>query len=1024
MCNGGNTGAFSYQASGGTGALSYSINGSTFQALPQFTGLAAGTYTLTVRDALNCTAQFSVTLTQPPLLSVNVLDQTNIDCNGNSTGALSFTGSGGAGAYQFSLNGSPFGSQNTFSGLPSGVYNLSVRDGNACTSNLPITLTQPEVLVLGTAGVLNIDCFGNSSGAITLNATGGTQPYQFALSGNPLTTNALFDSLASGTYTFVIRDTNQCADTLVQTLVDPPLLTAQVTDRGNVDCLGNATGVLAVAGSGGTFPYTYALTNGSVQSPFQTDSLFTQLYAGIYTLIVRDLNNCLAEVDTLVTTPSGLAAGVDTTIDVACFGDSTGLLQFVAVGGTAPYSYSFDGVTFSLSNVYPNLPALTDTVLLSDANGCLVPIPVEVLQPPLLTGAIVEQANVACNGDSSARIRLSAAGGTPAYQFSADGLSFVNDSLFQGLPSGAYTFVIRDAQGCLLDLPTNIVQPNPLLLNLLTQKNIDCFGNTNGAISLSASGGVGAYLFALDSAAFGPAASFAGLPAGDYTVTVRDDSLCLTPLNISITQPDSLILTIDQAVDILCFGDSTGLIGLQSSGGSGVYTYSLNGGPFQTAEPFTGLPAGVYSIVLRDDSACVATADTLLSEPPRLVLTLSDSENVDCFGNVNGRIDVSASGGAGGYLFALNGLSPAPDTFFSPLAPGTYFIEVQDLNGCRDSLNRLTITEPPLLELSLLKTDVRCFGNADGSILAIPRGGTPGYRYAWETLPIQTSATATGLPVGTYSVTVSDSNGCTVRGQNTLEQPPLLELFADSIATAFCDFDNGYASVFARGGVPEYTFIWEGTSFTGLVAANITDGTYRVQVTDRQLCTDTLTIVVPGVPPADPLFITDPDAGLPILMMNNDVQFINQSSGAIVYRWDFGDGDLSDEVNPRHVFEEPGEYQVVLTAWNEYLVCPVDYVLTLTLIPDGAIYVANAFTPNGDGVNELFSPIGEGVVQVEWSVYDRWGRRIVTYTSLNERWDGLVRGTPAQEGVYTWVLRATLNSGARVERAGTVTLLR
>jgi gliding motility-associated-like protein len=203
-------------------------------------------------------------------------------------------------------------------------------------------------------------------------------------------------------------------------------------------------------------------------------------------------------------------------------------------------------------------------------------------------------------------------------------------------------------------------------------------------------------------------------------------------------------------------------------------------------------------------------------------------------------------------------------------------------------------------------------------------------------------------------------------------------------------------------------------------------GPYVARVTDFNGCQDSVALVIGDTPPAVPAFVTDPDAGQPVLLSQAEIQFINQSSGAVAYRWDFGDGrGLSDAVNPVYTYADTGTYEILLTAWNAFFACPTEYRVQVRVIFDGAIYVPNAFTPNGDGQNEAFLVKGEGVVWMELLLFDRWGRLITRFDSLDSRWDGSgPGGGPAPEGVYTYVLRARLNSGRELERGGTVTLIR
>ncbi|RMG56818.1 MAG: hypothetical protein D6722_25805 [Bacteroidetes bacterium] len=1024
LCNGDATGALSVSAAGGSAPYTYALDGTTFVPLPSFGGLTAGTYTVTVQDDSACTQTLNVQLTQPPALGFSVDAQQNVDCNGNNSGSFSISGTGGVAGYSFSFDGGPYGLTASWDSLTAGSYPIQVQDSNGCLFSAPVTITEPTPLGTSLLDITMIDCNGNSSGSFTMGGTGGTAPYVFSLDGNSFQPAGTFDSLPAGSYQVTIMDDSSCVVDTTLTLTEPSPVAIAVTDRIDVDCLGNASGVLSVAGSGGTPGYVYNLNGGA----WQASGTFNELFAGFYTLAVRDSNLCTTSVDTIIATPTDLVGGIDTLVDVACNGDSTGYFTLRAQGGTAPYSYTYDFVTYSFATLYDSLPAQTDTIILEDANGCIVPIPYTISEPPPLSGLVAEQAHVACNGDSTAWLRLSASGGNDPYTFSVDGISFQPDSLFTGLPAGIYPLVIQDSNGCTFGFTTTITEPPLLQAEIADQRNVDCFGNNTGAVSIQATGGTLPYRFQLDTLPADTITFFDGFVAGSYSVSVADDSGCVVTVPIQITEPDSLTLAVDSLLHIACFGDATGFIDLQAQGGTLPYAFTQDSLNFQSDSLFAALAAGSYSLWVTDDSGCVARLDTQLTEPPAIDMGLATQVDVRCFGEDNGQLSASASGGVAPYLFDLNQGLPQPDSLFANLGPGTYTLRLTDQNGCQDSLTELTILEPDLLTVEATVDDVNCFGGGDGSIWATGAGGTQPYAYVWSTEPPQTDSVATGLPAGSYTLLLTDANGCDTSLTATVNEPELLVLEEVGVTDAFCDWANGDAEVLATGGTQPYTFLWEGVpGLTGPVANDIFGArTYLVQVTDILGCTDTLTVFVDNTPPAVPSFRMDPPVGDSILFSSSPIRFFNESEGAVAYRWDLGvSGRVSDDESPLFDYPEPGTYTVTLTAYNSFLVCPADYSLTFTLIPDGQLFVPNAFSPNGDGHNDQFRVGGEGVQQMELRIYSRWGRELAILNSLEDGWDGRsYQGTAMPEGVYTYVVRATLNNGAQIERGGTITLFR
>lgn len=1022
-CFGASTGQISLSAAGGVGDYEFSLEGTTYQNANLFTGLSAGNYLAHVRDDSGCVATLNVNLDQRPELLLDTTALRGVDCAGNSTGALTVAASGGVPGYAFALDGGPFGSDSSFTGLAAGSYQVAVRDDSSCVTTLTVQVPEPPPLQALIDSVLDVACFGDSSGAVTLAAQGGSAPYRFACLGQAPDSLPVKTGFAIGSYAFEVVDDSLCRDTVSATVNQPDSLVIAVTDRQDVDCLGSSSGSLSAAANGGIGPYAYAINQGG----FGPGATFDSLFAGFYTLRVQDQNGCEAEVDTLIATPTNFVAGIDVQVDVACFGDSSGSLLLRGQGGTAPYRYTYDGVNFTTDNFFPNLPASVDTIIAYDANDCIVPIPYEIRQPDSLGASVAFQRDVACFGDSSGLVHIAPDGGVRPYTYALQSGPSYPDSVISGLFAGNYTVVVRDDSACTAEVPVTITEPPLLEASLALQRNVDCYGNATGAVEVAVTGGVAPYLLALDSAALDAIVRFDSLPAGTYSVRVQDDSLCQTQVDFEITQPDSLTLGVADSLNVACFGDSTGLVELRALGGTRPYRYAIDGGGQQPDSGFYNLTAGTYAFTVEDDSACLAERTVVLTEPPALELSLDSLRHVDCYGNDNGYLATRATGGVPGYLFSLNGLGPSPDSVFSDLEPGRYEVLLSDANGCTDQLDSLRITQPDSLRSEVQARDVLCFGEATGWAEVQVQGGTTPYAYTWtpaQGLDTTDQARLNGLTIGTYAVQVVDSQGCALQDTAVIDEPPLLEISLVDTVAAYCNFANGFASVAATGGLGSYTFDWSGLSLTDSIAEDVPGVPYLVQVIDENQCVDSLRFTLRNIPPAEPFFTTDPTADTSILMSQNPIRFDNETVGGVAYLWDFGDGNRSMEEFPTHGYAEPGTYAVTLTADNEFFACPTTYTLTLEIIPDGSIFLPNAFTPNNDGINDRFRIGYEGVVEAEWIIFDQWGRQIQVFNGMEAGWDGRVNGRPAPEGVYVLKLRARLNSGDWVERGGTITLVR
>jgi gliding motility-associated-like protein len=495
---------------------------------------------------------------------------------------------------------------------------------------------------------------------------------------------------------------------------------------------------------------------------------------------------------------------------------------------------------------------------------------------------------------------------------------------------------------------------------------------------------------------------------------------------IEISQPDSLILSPDLVKGIACNGDRNGYIQLATVGGTAPHQFSFVPRPAQPDSLFTGLSAGIYPFLVVDDHLCQDTLTVVLVEPDALVASIAEQRDVDCFGNDNGYFHVGVKGGVRPFSYTVNGGLVVRDSIFKNLPPNTYQVIVTDDSSCTDTLS-LAIDEPDLLTVDIMKEDLRCFEDKSGQAEAVITGGIEPYTIQWASNPPQTTAVASNLPAGTFTITVRDSNQCLVRDTTTLTEPPklIINIVEGSIAEAYCDWANGQAAVLAEGGVWPYRYSWSGLSLIEPNSDSLAHGSYWVTVIDEHACVDSIQVNIPHVPPPIPSFLSDPSYEDSILLSDANIRFINTSIGSVAWQWFFGEGNGSSAENPNHLYEEPGVYPVTLTAYNEYFVCPVDTTVLLYIIPDGNIFFPNAFTPNGDGYNDIFYLKGEGIAQLEWRIFNRWGKQIALIHDPAQGWDGFdIQGNAVPEGVYVYAVKLTFNDGSRLERSGTITVIR
>jgi gliding motility-associated-like protein len=822
---------------------------------PIATPLTTTTYTLTTTASTCVKNKWSTIYVSDISLAFTSV---NCSCLGSNNGSATAIPSGGFPPYTYSWTG-PSGFTATsasISSLAPGTYTVTVTGKKSCSKTGTVTITQPTILSSSVTsptynGGYNIACNGSSTGAATVNASGGTSPYTFSWSPSGGTA-ATASGLSAGTYTVTITDSHGCTRTSTITLTQAPLLTSTLSAQTNVNCFSNATGSATITTSGGTPPYTFSWNT----SPIQTTAIATSLSAGTYTCTIKDANNCSNLVSVTITQPSAaLTANISSQTNVLCRGNATGSATITATGGTAGYTYlwSPSGGTAATAS---SLAAGSYNVTVTDSKGCTKTVAVTITQPASnLSASISSQTNVLCFGNNSGAATVSATGGTPGYTYlwSPSGGTAATAS---GLIAGTYSCVVKDQNNCSFTAVAVITQPiAALTVTVPTHTNVLCFGNATGVANSNVTGGTLPFTY-LWSPTGGTAASASGLTAGTYTVTVRDGNNCTGTASVVITQPVSAIsASLSSQTNVLCFGTSIGAATVSATGGTGSYTYTWtpSGGTAATASSLT---AGTYTCTVKDANNCTTTVTATITQPATLLgSSITASTNVLCRGNATGAATVTAIGGSGlyTYLWAPSGGTAASA---NSLTAGTYTVTVSDANGCNiPSTATVTITQPAAI-LSATATsplfngnNISCNGGSNGSINLSPAGGTSPYTFSWTGPGSYTASTEdiSGLSAGTYSVTVTDAHGCTTTLTKPITQPAVLGL-TSVVTNATCPaFTNGAINITVSGGTSPYSFAWSGPSAFSAATEDIlglASGNYTVTITDANGCTKISTITV------------------------------------------------------------------------------------------------------------------------------------------------------------------------------------
>jgi gliding motility-associated-like protein len=830
---------------GGTAAYTYSVNGSAFTATTSYTGFAAGTYSVVVRDANGCTFTTSATINNASGPTALAVSSTNASC-GSSTGTATIGAvTGGIAPYTYSFNGSAFTSTTSYTALASGTYSVIVRDANGCTYNTSVTVgsnAAPTALVTTTT---NSTC-GAANGVINIGAvTGGFAPYTYSVNGSPFTTTTTYGSMLAGTYTVIVRDVNGCQFSTTATIINSPGPTALAVATVNSTC-GATNGVINIGVvTGGSPSYTYSV-NGSA---FTTTTSYTGFGAGTYTVIVRDANNCTFSTTATVVNTPGPTALATTTVNSTC-GASNGTVNIGAVtGGTPAYVYSFNGSAFSATTTYSGIAAGTYAVIVRDANGCTFTVNPAVTNTPGPTALATTFTNPTC-GASNGTITLGATtGGTAAYTYSFNGGGFTSTTNYTGLAAGTYTIIVEDANGCQFTATRVITNvPGPTALATSTT-NAAC-GASTGTITIGATtGGTPAYTYSVNGSPFTTTTNYTGIAANTYPVIVQDANGCQFTTSATVANSSGPTALAVNTTNAAC-GASTGTISVgATTGGLAPYSYSVNGSAFTTTTNYTGFAAGTYTVIVRDANGCSFSTSAVVNPttgPTALAVT---TVNATC-GASNGTITMGAvTGGTAPYMYSVNASSFTATTTYTGFAAGTYNVIVQDVNGCQFATTATIINIPGPTAIAITTTNTTC-GVSNGSVvLGAVTGGTPAYTYSFAGSAFTTTTTYSALAAGTYAIVVRDANGCTYTTSAVLINTPGPTALATTFTNPTCGASNGTITIGATtGGTPTYTYSFNGggftstTSYTGLAA-----GTYPIIVEDANGCQFSISRIITNV---------------------------------------------------------------------------------------------------------------------------------------------------------------------------------
>ncbi len=967
-------------------------------------GLTAGVYYVNVTN--NCTGctSFAIASIEEPYQLTSTISKTDANCKNEASGTVDLEVSGGTPPYNYSWNTGSI-SQDLIN-VAAGNYNVTITDDNGCTATNTSVVNEPAATVANTATVNDVSCFLGNDGAIQMDVFGGTPPYTYNWNSGTYLSEDIAN-LTQGPYAVDITDAKGCILTKNYTVQQPTAINTTLIPSA-VLCNGTSTGSVNLSTNGGTPPYDYSWSSSNFT--LGNSQNLSNIPSGNYYIEVTDNLGCIHVDSTVVTEPSTLIITSSVTA-VSCNGFSDGNIQLTTVGGTPPYTYTWSDGNGALPNTTEdliNIPSETYQVLVEDFNGCSFAQSFIVTQPPAPISVSSTKVDVDCFSNNTGSIDLTVSGGTFPYQYSwAHGPSTqdVEDLFF-----GNYTVTIIDTNGCIETENVFINQPNnPLSVNANIAPVL-CYDSTNGAIVLSPSGGTSPYNYQWINSTFTLSATskdLTGMGADWYAVTITDSNACQLRDTFTINEPDELLLLLNPS-DVLCFGENTGSIDLSISGGSIPYSFLWSN--TEITKDVQNLTEGKYHVTVTDNNGCIIKDSAVINQPLTPLSSSYNVKNTTCHGGSDAHIIYTVSGGTPSYNYSWSNGGQQKDIF--NISAGSYQIITTDNNSCILT-DTILVTEPDFISILANITPVRCKGESSGEIDISVTGGTPEYDYHWTNSDFVLSASTQDLnelPADSYSVEVTDTNGCTGSSAFVVIEPDELELNAVKTDVTCFGAQDGTITLNPTGGNPFYTFDWN----NGSIQSNLTNlepGVYVINLLDTKGCnkSETFTVIEPDEISLNPI-VTEVSCKD---QSDGSIKLYPEGgNGAYTYNWEFGSS--SSYVDGL----AGGEYYAEVT---DLLGCTGDSVIDMTINPRACIDLSNTFSPNGDGINDTW--IIDNLILYEdakLNIYNEWGN-IVFQGGNDSEWDGTYNGNTLPNGTYYYILKV-LNDNETYK--GGITIIR
>ncbi len=897
-------------SSGGEAPFQYSLNGGPYQSDPQFTGLGPGSYTITVIDSKNCTGTASIDVF--PTLSASAQLVKDLDCSVSPDAEINIDINGGNPSFNYEvlLDGSSFQASTAVPSIPfsfftttAGTYEFVITDSQGCTittNQVVVTDNNPPAV---TEVLTHPLCNTSADGVVELQITSGTPPYQIVFNGSAPSSQTTYAGLLAGTYAYTVTDSKGCVANGNVTLVAPnPIIPGAITVVQDYRCDTSSATLQATGYSGGTPPYEFSIDGVN----FQSSDTFTGLLDGTYTITIRDDNGCTdvtapvtidplnepTDLSFVATAPTCPAIVSDVTVTVTG-GNAPFVFEIIAPAGSAVNN----GNTPTFNGLAPG----TYTFRVTDDKGCTIQENFTIQEIPEI--AVISQlvSNVTCVGDTDGELSFTVSDFATTYSYvvtnsggaviqSQNNINTTTAITVTNLAAETYTITVTDdTTNCTASSDTIIQEPSNPLDFTFTNTPVTCIANAS--ITVNATGGWGNYQYQLVETS-GPTTVypyqgsnvFTDVPDGTYEIYVRDGGGCEIIKPLVIDPAVAPTIAFDPASD-LCYDDTNSAsLTISITDGVAPYTYSINGGAQQpvSGNPFTisGLIPGTYNIAVTDAYGCVSNTLTQTIEQ-QLVASAVLTKDLDCTVSPDAVITVSVNGGYtpyasyevstdGGVTFGAPVAFAGASFTYNTASDGTYLFQITDAQGCTTTTQATVnpISNPSITSLVQLQ-DILCNGDPGATIQV---NIDPAFGTAPFTISVVNTTTSTnygsqtsGLPAGTYEVTVTDAKSCTDTEIIVINEPDAI-VYSTTKVDITCNNPGGtsFGEITIEnlsGGTAGYTYYltnnFDATVQTYTAAAGedhtfvvLNFGIYTIDVVDANGCSNRQQVTMAS-PPSD-----------------------------------------------------------------------------------------------------------------------------------------------------------------------------